>query len=433
MLVRTICLAEFEPAATLPKLRLVGLALIWPTAATPVPLTEMDSGEFEASLVRVILPLALPALVGANVTVRVAVCEAFNVAGTVKPLTVNPEPLALTAETWTAALPELVITICLAELEPVVTLPKLRLVGFGVSWPVGATAPVPLSETVSGEPVASLVIVRLPVRLPVVVGANLMVSVADWDALKVAGTLSPLTLKPLPEALTAEMCTSVLPVLVMTTCFEELDPEVTLPKLRLVGFALSVPEVATPIPERVKESVEFEASLVTVMPPVALPALVGANVTVRVAVWEGFTVAGTVMPLTLKPLPLVVMAEMWTAALPVFVITICLAELEPVFTFPKLRLIGFALSCPVAVADPVPERGMLRVWLAGSLLVIARLPVDAPVVFGLYVRVTAADWPAGIVLGVEMPETPKSAPVSVRTEMVKSAAPLLEIVRLEEP
>ena len=60
----------------------------------PVPVSEIERGEPLASLVTVTLPVTLPAAVGANLTVNVAVCEAFSVAGTVMPLTLNPVPLA---------------------------------------------------------------------------------------------------------------------------------------------------------------------------------------------------------------------------------------------------------------------------------------------------------------------------------------------------
>ena len=52
------------PTTTLPKLTLAGLALNPP--CVPVPLNASASGEFEASLVTVTVPLAAPADWGAN-------------------------------------------------------------------------------------------------------------------------------------------------------------------------------------------------------------------------------------------------------------------------------------------------------------------------------------------------------------------------------
>ena len=92
----------------------------------------------------------------------------------------------------------LVSVICLVLLAPVETFPKLRLAGFGDSWPVAAAVPVPLKAMVRGEPLASLVTVTLPVTLPVVAGEKVTVRVAACEALIVTGVVTPLEPKPAP-------------------------------------------------------------------------------------------------------------------------------------------------------------------------------------------------------------------------------------------
>ena len=82
-----------------------------------------------------------------------------------------------------------------------------------------------------------------------------------------------------------------------------LFPTVTVPKLRLVGFAPSVPGV-TPLPESGTVRVGFEAFDVTVRLPLALPADVGANDTLNVALCPAVSVTGVVIPLKLNPDPL---------------------------------------------------------------------------------------------------------------------------------
>lgn len=77
---------------------------------------------------------------------------------------------------------------------------------------------------------------------------------------------------------------------------------------------------------------------VTTRFPLTAPTAVGANVTDKVAVAEGFTVAGTVIPVAVKPAPVSEIALICTAAVPVFVSVICFTELVPVPTLPKLRL-----------------------------------------------------------------------------------------------
>ena len=78
---------------------------------------------------------------------------------------------------------------------PSSTLPKSKVAGerLNPGW-----APEPLRAIVSGEPVASLVTVTLPVTFPVVVGPNVTARIAACDGLIVAGVLRPLTLNPGP-------------------------------------------------------------------------------------------------------------------------------------------------------------------------------------------------------------------------------------------
>ena len=53
-------------------------------------------------------PLAAPLVVGANSTVNDVLCPAFKVTGTVRPLRLNPLPLAEAAEMVSAVPPTLV-------------------------------------------------------------------------------------------------------------------------------------------------------------------------------------------------------------------------------------------------------------------------------------------------------------------------------------
>jgi hypothetical protein len=74
----------------------------------PVP----DSGTFRPELdaldVIARLPLTLPPDVGENVTLKLTLWPALKVVGKLKPLAVNPEPVALAAEIVTVVPPELV-------------------------------------------------------------------------------------------------------------------------------------------------------------------------------------------------------------------------------------------------------------------------------------------------------------------------------------
>jgi hypothetical protein len=79
-------------------------------------------------------------------------------------------------------------------------------------------------------------------------------------------------------------------------------PTLTLPKLKLAGLGDRVPSV-TAVPETGTVRVVFEASLVTVRFPLALPAASGAKTTLKDLLAPAARVNGTVTPLTLKPVP----------------------------------------------------------------------------------------------------------------------------------
>jgi len=77
----------------------------------------------------------------------------------------------------------------------------------------------------------------------------------------------------------------------------------TLPKLRLLGLEPSAP-AAMPVPEIGIVSVGFEAFDVIVTLPLAAPAEVGLNATLKVALWPAISVTGVAIPLRLNPVPL---------------------------------------------------------------------------------------------------------------------------------
>ena len=83
-----------------------------------------------------------------------------------------------------------------------------------------------------------------------------------------------------------------------------LFPTVTLPKLRLVGLAPSVPGV-TPLPDKGMVRLGFDALDVRVRLPLALPADDGVNDTLKVALCPAVSVTGVVIPVKLNPEPLI--------------------------------------------------------------------------------------------------------------------------------
>jgi len=92
----------------------------------------------------VTFPVTLPDAVGPNATVKLFVCEAASVSGTVRPLTLNPVPLTVTLEIVKPELPVFFNWTVCEFVVPFATAPKLTLEGVADS--VAGMAPVPLNE-----------------------------------------------------------------------------------------------------------------------------------------------------------------------------------------------------------------------------------------------------------------------------------------------
>jgi hypothetical protein len=157
------------PTTTLPKLMLVGNRLS--PGCRPVPDSARVVGEPCASLTMDTLPLAAPADPGAYFTCNVTEFPGFKVAGAVRPLTVNPDPVTFTCEMLAAACPEFVSVEVSVLLPPTATFPKFRLAGLSVSSPTGAVVAVPESRIVAGDFESLLVITTDPELLPALDGA----------------------------------------------------------------------------------------------------------------------------------------------------------------------------------------------------------------------------------------------------------------------
>jgi hypothetical protein len=245
----------------------------------------------------VTFPLTAPAEVGANETVKVALFPALSVTGVVIPLKLNPVPVTATLETVMLVPPVLVIVSERDPLLPTLTLAKLRLVGLAASAP-GVT-PVADTGMVKVGLVAVELTVRLPVTAPAAAGANETVNVALCPPLSVNGVEIPLTVNPVPVIPTFETVTLEAPVLVIVSESEPWLPVVTLPKLRVVGFALSAPG-ETPVPDTAIANDALDASEVMVTVPAAFPLDFGVNATVKVALCDAAKLIGVVIPLIEK-------------------------------------------------------------------------------------------------------------------------------------
>ena len=373
------------------------------------------------------MPLTAVSVVGAKLTLNVTLWAGAMAAGTVIPDAEYPAPLAVSCETFAVAFPVLVIVTFFDAVVPILTLPKLKVEGVAVS--VEETAvPVPDNAIEVGEFVALLVMEMFPVKFAALCGANCAVMLVLPPAAIDSGVVGPLTLKPVPLAAIWLIVRLPVPVFVKVIDCEFVVPFATLPKLTLFGAALIAAWV--PVPVKLSTVDELPALLANDTLPVAAPAVVGAYFTCSAALCPTFSIAGVATPVAVKPPPVTVSPVICTAACPEFVNVTGSVALLPSATPPKLKLAGLSVSCPTAVAEPVPVNA-IAAGEVGSLLVIEILPVSFCAAVGEYVAVSVADWPAVIVFGVVTPDTPKVAPETVMTETVRSALPVLLKVTAE--
>jgi hypothetical protein len=113
-------------------------------------------------------------------------------------------------------------------------LPKLTLAG---ATEICGCTPVPLSGTVSGEFVALLTTLRVPVTLPAVRGPKVTVSATLWPAATATFPGKLLRTNPAPVTVACEIVTLAVPVFVRVMDCDAAVPTNVFPKLRLVGLA----------------------------------------------------------------------------------------------------------------------------------------------------------------------------------------------------
>jgi len=222
---------------------------------------------------------------------------------------------------------------------PSTTLPKATLDGVRLICGVGAVAPVAVRPRAVGEPAALLVKVTVPLTAVVPVAAKLTLKVLFAPAAILNGVVRPLMLKPVPLMVAFEIVSVAVPGFEMVTVFELVVPSVTVPKA--TGEGLSEISGAIPAPDRGRVFGEVLALLVNEMLPEALPAVVGANFTLRVVEAPAATLTGVVNPLSLKPAPVIPTCDIVSVAVPGFDTVTGIVALLPTFTLPKAASVGF--------------------------------------------------------------------------------------------
>ena len=287
----------------------------------PLPVTVSVCVEFEALLLKEMVPEAVPLICGVKVTLNGTVWPAFKVSGKVIPLTTNSELLEVAEEMLTLEPLALSEAGWGLELVPTTTLPKLRAVGDSVNWPGVVLLPESGMLKFGFEAFESSE--SVPLAVPLTVGANATLKVTLCPADKLCGRFNPLRLKPAPEV---EACVIVKlepPELVSVSSFARLVPTARVPKLILEGFGLSDAGVA-PVPDSTTLRVGLEPLFAIARFPLMAPLDSGVNVTLSVAVCPAASVRGKFSVPRLNPEPVTVACEIVTLALPeLFRVTDC--------------------------------------------------------------------------------------------------------------
>ncbi len=195
-----------------------------------------------------------------------------------------------------------------------------------------------------GAVVALLATVIVPLGLPAPAGAKSTLSVADWPGVRTRPELTPLAVNAALVELTPEIVMFEFPLLVRVTLKDLLLPALTLPKLKLVGFAASTCVAAKPVPLRAIAVGEPRAFVLSEMPPETPPEEVGAKTALNVALLPAEIVCAE-RPVILNPVPVALSCEIVRFALPVFFSVIVCELLLPTVTLPKLTLDGVTVSC----------------------------------------------------------------------------------------
>jgi hypothetical protein len=312
-----------------------------PGAVVPVPprLITTDGWALEL-LVRVIVPVAAPAVVGSNLTVRVAVCPWLRVSGKLAPNILKPAPVSVPALMVSGAVPvEVRVTDCGVAAVFTVTLPKPRLLELRLK--VGGLALNARAKVFEAVPAVAVRVAVCAVVTEAIV-AEKATPVEFAGTVTVAGKVTEVSLlerltlsPPLPAAALRVTVQASVPAPVIEPLVQE--------------NALSVPGAAVPVPPRLITADGLVVELlVRVIAPVAAPAVVGSNLTVSVADCPWLRVSGKLAPDMLKPAPVSVPALMVSGAVPEEVrVTDCGVAAVFNATLPKARLLALRLNVGV--------------------------------------------------------------------------------------
>jgi hypothetical protein len=171
-----------------------------------------------------------------------------------------------------------IVTVLAPDTVPTATLPNASETGENVGF---ERTPVPVSATAWGLPAASSEIVKLPLRVPVCVGLNVVPIVQLAAGARSLPLHVSLLITKSPEGTTASIWRATVLGFLRVVVFVVLEaPTITLPKLQVSGVIVSLP--ATPAPFRAADPALGFASSLNDSNAVRVPSAAGVKVSITV-------------------------------------------------------------------------------------------------------------------------------------------------------
>jgi len=318
------------------NVKLAGARVTVGVVDAPVPASATDCGLPAALSAKLTAAVRAPDAVGLNVTLIVQFALAASDAGQALLSAKSPAfaPVSEMPVIASAALPEFVsVTVCAGLAVFSASEPNVSEVGASVTAGAVAAAPVPVSGTVCGLPVALSPTETAALRAPVAVGLNVTLIVQFAFAASDAGHAFVSAKSPgfAPVSVTPEIVSAAVPEFVsVIVCaalvvFNACDANVKVAGENPTAGAFA----AAPVPVS-GTSCGLPAAL-SVMRMFALraPVAVGVNVTLIAQFALVASEAGQAFACAKSPafVPLTVMPEIVSAALPVLVSVIVCAAL----------------------------------------------------------------------------------------------------------
>ena len=282
-------------------------------------------------------PVALPALLGENVTINAVDCPGIRIVPPETPPALKPAPLTLTLDMLMLEFPVFVSVELNVLLLPWATVLKFKLLGLKPS-DACAAEPVPVTPITNGEGTPFVTSVMEPLTAEFELGANTALNVTLEFGAIVVDVESPVKLTPVPLAANCENVSVALPLFLSVIGCEFLFPTTTFPKLTFDALADTNACRPTPLSEIAAGALSVLFPMETA--PVTAPGAVGANLTATRIAFPGSRVAGADSPLAVKPAPKIVAG--FTATLPV-----------PLF----VRVMFSVLDCPTGTSGKTNDPG----------------------------------------------------------------------------